>query len=289
MEQHNFLFEPGEALIYNSWGYFILGLIIEEISGLSYEDYLKEQFFIPLGMHNTYYSSTSKVIHNKAYGYDFSEEGLIQKAYVNYTWPYSAGSLSSTADDLLIWMKALHGGMVFDEKYYELLTNSDTLNNGVHLRYAMGLENYMFFGHQEIGHGGGIPGFKTAIRYFPDDDIFMICLINTYGPLSPYFFSNELLWKLIDKKEAETVEIDIDLDSLSGIYTGQTYEGVISIEVKALNKSLTISTIGQNRVDTIKNYLGDGSWSHSYSLITIKNDVFTRVGINQYYRLEKEK
>ena len=65
VEQNGYLFEPGELLIYNNTGYFLLGLIIEKASGKTYEEYLTEQIFDPLKMNNTYYCSTSKVIKNK--------------------------------------------------------------------------------------------------------------------------------------------------------------------------------------------------------------------------------
>ena len=71
MEQKDFLFEPGEALIYNNSAYFFLGLIIEKVSQKSYAEYLNEKFFEPLDMINTHYCSTSEVISNKAEGYNY--------------------------------------------------------------------------------------------------------------------------------------------------------------------------------------------------------------------------
>jgi len=288
VEQNDFLFEPGEALIYNNSAYFFLGLIIEEITEMSYEDYLMEQFFIPLGMHNTYYSSISKVISNKAYGYDYSENILNQKQFIDHTWPYSAGSLSSTAEDLLIWMRALHEGKVFNEKFYDILTNPRQLNNGIKVRYAMGLVNYMNFGHKEIGHGGGIPGFLSETKYLPDEDLFIICLINTMGPKGANYFAEELLWKLLDKHEFDHVEVDLDLYALAGIYTGQSRGQATSIEVNAQSNSITISTVGQSKVDTLKIYLGDSTWSDGNSLVKIKNDEYLRDDIYGYIKLKKE-
>ena len=288
VEQNDFLFEPGEALIYNNSAYFFLGLIIEEISGMSYEDYLREKFFIPLGMNNTYYSSTSKVFPNRAYGYDYTENILNQKLYLDHTWPYSAGSLSSTADDLLIWMKALHERKVLGEKSYDILTTPGCLNDGTRVRYAMGLVNYMNFGYKEIGHGGGIPGFLSETKYFPDEDLFIICLINTMGPKGAGYFAEELLWELLDKHEFDHVEVDIDLNALLGIYTGQSRGQATSIEVNVQSNSITISTVGQSKVDTLKIYLGDSTWSDGNSLIKIKNNEYLRDDIYGYIKLKKE-
>ena len=113
VEQKGFLFEPGESMIYNNSAYFLLGLIIEAVSEQSYEKFLKDTFFVPLGMNDTYYCSNAKIVKNKVYGYSETSEGLIQKGHIDHTWPYAAGSLCSTTKDLLIWLKSLHNGAGF--------------------------------------------------------------------------------------------------------------------------------------------------------------------------------
>lgn len=288
VEQHEFLFEPGEAMIYNNSAYFILGLIIEQITGKTYEEYLKEEFFEPLGMNNTYYSSTSKVIPNRAFGYSYTDSGLIQKQYIDYTWPYSAGSLSSNTDDLLVWMRALHEGKVFNEDLYNALISPQQLNDGVNIRYAMGLVNYLNFGHREIGHQGGIPGFLSATKYFPEEDLFIICLVNTAGPKGAEFFADKLTWKLLEKYGNDPMEVDINLDSLEGRYTGQIRGQIISVNIEAQRKFLIISNEEGSQVDTLEIYLGSNTWSEGNSLIKIENNVYSRDDIYGYFKLAKE-
>jgi CubicO group peptidase (beta-lactamase class C family) len=289
VEQHDFLFEPGEAMIYNNSAYFFLGLIIEKITERTYEEYLREEFFDPLGMKNTYYSSTSKVIPNRAFGYSYTDSGLSQKQYIDYTWPYSAGSLSSTTDDLLVWMRALHEGKVFNEELYNALISPGKLNDGVIIRYAMGLVNYLNFGHREIGHGGGIPGFLSATKYFPEEDLYIICLVNTMGPKGAEFFADELTWKLLEKYGNDPLEVDINLDSLEGRYTGQIRGQIISVDIEAQPKSLIISTEGRSQADTLDIYLGNNTWGEGNSLIRIDDNVYSRDDIYGYFKLAKER
>lgn len=288
VEQKDFLFEPGEALIYNNSAYFFLGLIIEKITEKSYSEYLDEQFFEPLGMINTYYCSTSEVISNKANGYNYSESGLKQKGYIDHTWPYSAGSLCSTSEDLLVWMRALHEGKILNEQLYTLLTIPGQLNDGTKIRYARGLVNFMNFGNQQIGHGGGIPGFLSETRYFPDDDLYIICLVNTVSPKGAGFFAEELTWKLLDKQEYEPVEIDIDLASLSGKYSGQVRGRIISVEITALSNSVAISSGGQGSGDTLKTYIGQQTWMDGNSRVKIGNNEYRRDDISGYFILKKQ-
>ena len=197
VEGRDFLFEPGERMIYNNTAYFLLGLIIEKVSGQDYEAYLEEVFFKPLGMAHTSYCSVEEVVPGKVYGYNFTEDGLKQKAYLDHTWPYAAGSLCSTVGDLLKWMKALHEGKVLGPEAYTQLISPGTLSSGAPLRYAKGLSVFDQFGNRYIGHGGGINGFLSNARYYPESDLYIICLVNTTGPKGAGYFANELTWQTL--------------------------------------------------------------------------------------------
>jgi CubicO group peptidase (beta-lactamase class C family) len=288
VEQEGFLFEPGDALIYNNSAYFFLGLIIEKASGRSYDAYLDEVIFEPLGMKNTYYSSNSEVIPGKVYGYSYSRDGLKQKPYLDHTWPYSAGSLSSTTEDLLTWMRALHQGDIFNDQLYELLITPGQLNDGTRVRYAMGLVNYTISGNQVIAHGGGIHGFLSETRYYPDEDLYLICLVNTTGPGGADYFVDQLTWEFLEKKEQETVDIDIDLDAVSGKYTGQVRGARLSIEVESQSHELIISRNGRHGTDTLRTYVGNSTWIEGNTIFTTLPDKYRIDDIYGNYELLKE-
>jgi len=288
LETKDFLFEPGEALIYNNSAYFFLGLIIEKVSGKTYEDYLKETFFEPLGMENTYYCSTSKVVKNKAYGYDYSPEGLRQKQYLSHNWPYAAGSLCSTTEDLLIWMTALHGGKILSEAQYQQLITPKTLNDGTPLRYAMGLTNLSNYGHQEISHGGGIPGFLSETKYFPAEDLYIIGLTNTTGPNGGGFFVDNILWKLLDKKEYESMALDFDPKEIEGTYSGQTRGRPQNVEVKAITDAITIEFNKDGKIDTLETYIGNHTWMDGNTTVTIQDGISSTDQVYGHYILKKQ-
>lgn len=288
VEQHDFLFEPGTALIYNNSAFFFLGLIIEKVTGMSYEKYLEVTFFEPLGMHQTYYSSNTEVIRNRAFGYDYSDSGLVQKQYIDYTWPYAAGSLSSSAEDLLVWMQALHGGELFDDQTYRLMITPDHLNDGSELRYAMGIFNYMNFGHREIGHGGGIPGFLSETKYFPGEDLYIICLVNTAGPKGANFFAEELTWKILNREEYDPVELDIDPQMLSGVYSGPVRGRSQSVEVTGLDNSLILSFNDLENTDTLNIYIGNHTWIDGNTTFRFDNKEMHIDQVYEHYVLKRE-
>ncbi len=289
VERNDFLFEPNEALIYNNSAYFFLGLIIEKVTGQTYEEFLKQEFFEPLDMANTSYCSTSQVVNNKVYGYNYSPEGLRQKPYLNHTWPYSAGSLCSTTKDLLTWMSALHERKILSESLYQSLITPDSLNDGTPLHYAKGLVNFSNFGHKEIAHGGGIHGFLSDTRYFPDEDLYIICLINTTGPNGGSFFADKITWKLLNKQEYEGVDLDIDGANLQGKYTGAVRGSTHSLEVKSIANGITVQSAGAESIDTLEVYIGNNTWMDGNDKITIENDEYRVDEAYNYYILKKEK
>ncbi len=287
LETKDFLFEPGEALIYNNSAYFFLGLIIEKVSGKTYEEYLKEIIFDPLGMQDTYYCSTRKVVKNKAYGYDYSPEGLQQKQYLSHNWPYAAGSLCSTTEDLLIWMTAIHNGKLLSEGQYQQLITPKTLKDGTPVRYAMGISNFNNYGNQEISHGGGIPGFLTETKYFPEQDLYIICLTNTAGPHGGGFFVDNIMWELLEKKDYESVALDFDLKKIEGMYSGQTRGRTQNVEVKAIADAITIEFNKNGKIDTLDTYIGNHTWMDGNTTVFIKDGISQTDQIYGHYILKK--
>lgn len=286
-EENGFLFEPNEALIYNNTGYFLLGLIIEKITGQTYEDYLKQEFFEPLGMKNTCYCSTSKVVKNKVYGYKYTPEGLQQKDYLNHKWPYSAGSLCSSTEDLLKWMRAMHEGKLLPKPLYQSLISPDSLNDGTLIRYAKGLVNFNNFGNHEIGHGGGINGFLSEARFFPDERLYIICLINSTGPKSSDFFADAITWKLLEKQDYPKVKLDIDTKGLEGKYIGPVRGSTQTILVKSIPEGLTIQIVGRDKIDSLDHYVGSNSWMVDNTKITVTNNEYRIDQPSSYYILKK--
>ncbi len=288
LETKDFLFEPGEALIYNNSAYFFLGLIIEKITGKPYEEYLKDVIFEPLGMTNTYYCSTSKVVKNKAYGYDYSPNGLNQKQYLSHNWPYAAGSLCSTTEDLLIWMTALHDGKILSKEQYQELTTPKGLNDGTPVRYAMGLSHFNNYGNEEIGHGGGIPGFLTQTNYFPEKDLYIICITNTAGPHGGSFFVDNIMWQLLEKKDYESLAMDFDPKEVEGIYSGQTRGRMQSIEVKAITDAITVESNKDGNIDTLSTYAGNRTWMDGNTSIFINEGTLELDHVGGHYILKKQ-
>jgi CubicO group peptidase (beta-lactamase class C family) len=133
-------FAPGDEQIYNNTGFWVLGLVVEKASGMSYEDYIEQHIFAPLGMTRSMYCHSEENIPRRAQGYFVSRDRTIRRAWTNVqTWPFSAGSLCSTVGDMVTWLEALHGGRVLSPASYAEFITPARLNDGTPLRYSMGL------------------------------------------------------------------------------------------------------------------------------------------------------
>ncbi|PYR53376.1 MAG: hypothetical protein DMF91_28360, partial [Acidobacteria bacterium] len=93
-------FTPGEKFKYDNSGYFLLGAIIEKISGQAYDQYLQTHIFDPLGMKDSGYDRPQTLLKRRAAGYEWSAAGLRNTEYLDMGQPFAAGSLYSTVEDL---------------------------------------------------------------------------------------------------------------------------------------------------------------------------------------------
>ena len=168
-------FEPGQRWSYSNSGYVLLSYLIERISGTTYEAFLRDNIFTPLGMTNTGYDSNSAVILHCASGYVFTNNHFENAGYVNMTVPQGAGALYSTTEDLLKWERGLFGGKVLRASSLAKMTTP--FKND----YAFGLSVDTVGGYKVIHHDGGIEGFNTDLAYYPDDKLTVIALSNVNG------------------------------------------------------------------------------------------------------------
>ncbi len=283
VEKEKFDFEPGEALIYNNTGFFMLGLIIEKVSGMTYEEYVQKNLFEKAGMTHSSYCSESKIVKNRAHGYDTGEKGLQRAGYLDHTWPYAAGSLCSTAEDLVKWDDALHHGKILSEKMYEEFLAPAVLNDGTVTHYAKGITVTDKNGRKMIEHGGGINGFLSENRYFPGEDVKVIVLVNSTGPVAPGKVADRITEFIFGKPSKESHPFSGDLSKFTGTYKGRG-RGVDLEEVVAKNDSVLTIQIGKGKPRPIS-YVKDNIWSDGNStyLFSGTGDVMNELRIDQVY------
>jgi CubicO group peptidase (beta-lactamase class C family) len=167
-----FTFSPGKKFSYSNSGYFLLGSIVEKVSGQSYSSYLRKNIFDKLGMINTGADRLDTVLPHRARGYTKDNKTFINANYLSMEWAFSAGSLYSTLDDLYKWDRALYGTMVLSSDAKQKMFTPGLS------RYGYGLIIDSFETHPRIWHNGGINGFSSHFTRFVNDDICVVIFSN---------------------------------------------------------------------------------------------------------------
>lgn len=168
-------FVPDSRMKYSNSNYIVLGALIEKVGGKTFEQFLQENLLTPLGLKDTGYDSNWNIIPRRAAGYEQSPQGPINAQFIHMSIPHAAGAMYSTTEDLLRWERALFGGKVLKPASLRKMITPYKDN------YALGLIVRSSNGRPSIGHGGGIEGFNTTLRYFPDDQLTIVVLANLNG------------------------------------------------------------------------------------------------------------
>ena len=196
-------FEPGTKFKYSNSGYFLLGFIIENISGKKYQDYIQDNIIKPLGLTNTFYDDVTQIIPNRVKGY--KKEGSIYENadYQSTTIPFAAGSLISNVEDLYKWHQALYNYTLLKKETLDKAFTTFKLSDGTPTNYGYGWFIIDVNGSQSIQHGGNINGFKSNEIYFPKEDVFVVTLFNCEcAPMENLSFqiANLAIGKVPDEK-----------------------------------------------------------------------------------------
>jgi CubicO group peptidase (beta-lactamase class C family) len=171
-------FQPGERWAYTDLGYMVLGYLIETISGQTYEQFVQQNIFKPLGMNDSGMFSNDTVIPRRATGYWPGDNGIENADRPDWRIGFSAGSLYSTTQDLLRWEEGLFGGKLLTPASLHKMTTPFKSD------YACGLHVNRVGGHLMIEHDGNNIGYNSDMAYYPEERIAVIVLANLNGTVT---------------------------------------------------------------------------------------------------------
>jgi CubicO group peptidase (beta-lactamase class C family) len=171
-------FEPGSKFAYNNSGYFLLGAIVEKVTGKSYETVLKERIFELLGMTNTGYDNHAPLLQKRASGYEKTPAGYVNAAYLDMSLPYAAGSMYSTVEDLYKWDQALYENKIISADSKKLMFTPGLSDYGYGFLIADRPIGKTDQKTKVIQHGGGINGFNSLLTRLVDRQQTIILLDN---------------------------------------------------------------------------------------------------------------
>jgi CubicO group peptidase (beta-lactamase class C family) len=187
-------FEPGSRWQYSNYGFLLLGVLVEKVSGQSYYDYVRDHIYKPAGMTATASDPEDQTVSDRSVGYTKFRGGNWQPN--TDTLPFrgtSAGGGYSTVEDLLRFATALQTNKLLNAQYTELLTTGKVETGRG--KYAFGFQDDMVNGTRCFGHGGGAPGMNGELKICPGPGYVIAILANMDPPAASRiadFISNRL-------------------------------------------------------------------------------------------------
>ena len=179
---HDPYFPPGEGFHYSNTNFVLLAMIIEMITGHTYEDELNSRIFERLNLSNTTFpvAYSNHMTGNFSHGY-LEVDGLLKDYTVcDHSIQWGAGGMISNLSDLMMWASVLgEGGLISQEMQDERLDWSPHSENGL-FRYGLGV----FYIGDFVGHDGGCIGFNTALFYLPEQKAIFVILLNQSNDFS---------------------------------------------------------------------------------------------------------
>jgi CubicO group peptidase (beta-lactamase class C family) len=166
-------YPPGEEFHYNNTGYFLMGQLVERVSGKTLNAFAQENIFKPLGMtHTLFQQDHNQLIKNRASGYVRSEQGYrLNMSNWDMAGP---GGLYTSVEDLYLWDQAFYNDQL-GKGLMDILHTTGVLDNG---NYAYGLFIDEYKGLKTVSHGGSWVGFRAGFVRFPEQKFSVICLGN---------------------------------------------------------------------------------------------------------------
>ena len=176
-------FEPGSKWSYSNYGFLLLGVIVEKVSGQNYYDYVRDHVYAPAGMTSTGSLPEDQAVAQRSVGYTKFGGGEAWQPNTD-TLPYrgtSAGGGYSTVEDLQRFADALANHKLLDAHHTELLTTGK-MDTGNGDKYAYGFMDRTQGGVRNFGHGGGAPGMNGELAVYPQSGYVVTVLANIDPP-----------------------------------------------------------------------------------------------------------
>ena len=221
--QESLNFEPGSQYLYCNSGFWLLGQLVEKVSGQNMADFAKAQIFDPLEMFNTHFHNDhTQIVKNRASGYVPKNGGGYRISMTTLDM-IGDGGIFTTIEDVKKWDDAYYYRDVLSDYFWNTMTTKGILNNGEEIRYANGLNVGTYKGLKTIRHGGAFVGFRAELLRFPEQHTTIAVFANR-GDANPSAKADQvaevLLGSLMEKNKMEGAdqqesEMPLELISLT--------------------------------------------------------------------------
>ena len=175
------LFEPGTKYAYSTYGYTVVGCVVEGASGAKFADYVAQHVLQPAGMTHTFVDDVAAIVPHRARGYSRQEGRVVNAGLMDSSYKIPGGGYVSTAEDLVRFQLAMMEGKIVKASTAELMWTSQKTADGKPTNYGMGFAVAEADGQKIISHGGSQQGTSTAMRLYPARKSAVAVMVNMDG------------------------------------------------------------------------------------------------------------
>ena len=279
-------FEPGSRWSYSNTGFYLLALVVEQVTGRSFGDYLREEVTMPLGLAATFPCDDDRLPDRRARGYRARDGGLVPSLLYALPDLLGDGGLCSTAADLARLPTALQNSGVLSKASLERMRARTRLPGGVAVDYGLGVRRGTLDGRPLWGHTGGQQTYWSTVAAYPRDGVTIAVLVNTDGaPEDALTIEGNVARLVLGLGAAQLREVApsrAELRACSGRY-GNAAD---SIRIFSEGGRLLREVPGGNRAPLPLLYQGNGAWGRAdYPMdrLVFHTAGGRTVGLSEYY------
>jgi CubicO group peptidase (beta-lactamase class C family) len=190
--------EPGTRYNYSSYGYNLLGAIIDGASGQPFGEYMRQNIWAPLGMDDTRMDDPLDLIPNRVRGYQLVDGQIKNSEFVDISSRFAAGGTRSTVLDLLKYAKGLNDRKILSEKNIALMYEAMATKDGRLTDYGMGWGIGNANGRFYISHSGGQNETRTILYNYPTKNLIVAAATN-FENGNPSLYAQRLIGLILDE------------------------------------------------------------------------------------------
>jgi CubicO group peptidase (beta-lactamase class C family) len=209
--------EPGTRYSYSSYGYNLLGAVIEGASGESYASYMRKFVWTPAGMTDTRLDDPREIIPNRVRGYELAGGEIRNSEFINISSRFAAGGLRATVIDMVRFARSLNDGTLLADSIVMMMYEPMVQKDGRLTTYSMGWNTSNLLGHHIVQHSGGQNETRTFLLSYPKKNLTVAVALN-YESANPYTYASIVASTILD--EPTTIQMYTGNKALDALALG---------------------------------------------------------------------
>ncbi len=275
INQTDLNFPPGEEYLYSNSGYWLLGQIVEKISGVNMAAFARKEIFEPLGMMQTHFHNDhTQIVKERASGYVPGNDGEYKISMTTLNM-IGDGGIFTSVNDIKKWDDAFYDRSVLSDEFWEMMTTQGVLNDGEIIGYASGLDIGEYNGLKTISHGGAFVGYRAEFMRFPEQKV-SIAIFANRGDVNPTNLAYQVADVILKNDFIETENVIVNEESVSQEFIQLNANELKKFEGDYWNDAGSYSRKIYVKNDTLRYYRSEYSES---DLLPISKNEFKMINV----------